>query len=64
MIYALLALVSAIVAAVSLYTFQTNKESGTLMLVVGAISVLLTVVFGIVFMSGRINKTEDIHITE
>jgi uncharacterized membrane protein len=64
MIYALLALVSAIVAAVSFYFFQTNKESGTLLLVVGAISVLLTVIFGIVFMSGRINKTEDIHITE
>ena len=34
------------------------------MLIVGIVSVLLTVVFGVIFMSGRINKTEDIHITE
>ncbi len=65
MLYALLALVSAIVAIFSFYTFQSNKEEGsTLMLIVGIVSVLLTVVFGVIFMSGRINKTEDIHITE
>ena len=67
MLYALLALVSAVIAAGSFYFFQSNKDpnnSGTLYLVVGAVFVLLTVVFGVIFMSGRVNKTEDIHITE
>lgn len=62
MLYALVALVSAIVAAVSLIFFQ--RDGNTLLLVVGIVGVLLTVVFGIIFMSSRINKTEDIHITE
>lgn len=62
MLYALLALVSALIAAGSFYFFQ--RDGNTLLLVVAIVFVLLTVVCGVVFMSGRINKTEDIHITE
>lgn len=64
MLYALLALVSALIAAGSFYYFQSKPEASSLYLIVGVIFVLLTVVFGVIFMSGRVNKTEDIHITE
>ena len=60
---ALLALVSLIVAIGSFYYFQV-KEGGTLYLIVGIISAILAAVFGVIFLSSRLNKTDDIHITE
>jgi hypothetical protein len=30
----------------------------------GVVLAVLMVVFGVMFMSGRVNKTEEIHITE
>ena len=61
--YALLALVSLLIAAGSFYYFQM-KDGGTLFLVAGIVFGILFLVFGVFFMSGRVNKTEDIHITE
>ena len=61
--YALLALVSLLVAVFSFYSFQM-KGGGTLYLILGIVFALLTAVFGVIFLSGRINKTDDIHITE
>ena len=61
--YALLALVSLLVAVFSFYYFQM-KGGGTMYLVLGIVFALLTAVFGVIFLSGRINKTDDIHITE
>ena len=61
--YLLLTLVSLIIAAGSLYYFQA-KDGGTPFLVIGIVFALLTAVFGVIFLSGRINKTDDIHITE
>lgn len=61
--YSLLALVSFLVAAGSFYYFQM-KDGGTLFLVIGVVFAILGAVFGIIFLSGRINKTDDIHITE
>lgn len=63
MLYAVLALVSALLAAGSFYWLQM-KEGGMLALVLGIVFVILTVAFGAAFLSGRVNKTEDIHITE
>lgn len=60
--YGLFALVSLVVAAVSFYFFQQNGN--TLLLVVGIGGAVLTAVFGVVFLSSRLNKTDDIHITE
>lgn len=62
MLYAVLALVSALIAAGSFYYFQTNGN--TLYMIIAIVFVLLAVVSGVVFMSSRVNKTEDIHITE
>ncbi len=61
--YALLALVSAIIAAGSFYYFQA-KDGGMLFLLLGIVFLILTAVFGVVFLSSRVNKTDDIHITE
>ncbi len=61
--YALLALVSLLVAAGSFYYLQA-KDGGTLFLILGIVFSILTAVFGVIFLSSRLNKTDDIHITE
>ena len=58
----LFAIVSLVIAAVSFYLYRQNAQ--TLWLVAFVLFVLGTVVFGGMFLSGRVNKTEDIHITE
>lgn len=63
MIFALLALVAAIAAAFSFYKY-TNTGGETMYIVLFAICALATVGLGAVFLSGRIGKKEDIHITE
>ncbi len=63
MLFAILALVSAIAAAFSFYTY-TNSNDNKTFLVVFVICVLATIVLGGLFLSGRVNKKEDIHITE
>ena len=63
MLFALLALVSAAIAAFSFYKYVSG--GGQTMYIAGAIIfVILTVVLGGLFLSGRVNKNEDIHITE
>lgn len=59
----LLALISAIFAAGSFYCFYAYK-TGVITLVLGAAFILLTVVFGGIFFSTKVNKKEDIHITD
>ena len=63
MLYAILALVSAVIAAFSFYTY-TSSNDNKLYLVLAIVFVLGTVVLGGLFLSGRVNKNEDIHITE
>jgi peptidoglycan/LPS O-acetylase OafA/YrhL len=63
MLYAVLALLSAIVAAVLFYVYTTSADN-KMYLVLCIIFALLMIVFGGLFLSGRINKNEDIHITE
>lgn len=63
MLYALLALVTAIITGGAVWYYISQAEN-TLYIVIAIISAILTVVFGSLFLSGRINKTEDIHITE
>lgn len=61
--YALLALISVLIAAGSFYFFYSG-EGRTLFLILGIVFLVLTAVFGVIFLSGRVNKTDDIHITE
>ena len=64
MLFAVLAVVSVIVAGYFLYSFQTTANAGTSSLVIGVVFALLAIVFGGLFMFGRVNQHEDIHITE
>lgn len=64
MLYALGALISLIVAVFCFYWMQTHTESNPLLLVAGIVFGILTIVFGGLFLSGRVNKSDEIHITE
>lgn len=64
MLYALLALVSAIAAGCMFYLMQTTQGDTLMYIIIGAVCVLLTVVFGVMFMTKRVNQTEEIHVTE
>ncbi len=68
MLYAVLALVSVIVAGVFFYTYVSqgdDAEAASTMPFVGAlVFTLIALILGALFLSGRVNKTEDIHITE
>ena len=62
MLYGLLALISAAIAVGSFLYYQ--RSANTILFVVAIIFILLTLGFGAMFLAGRVNKTEDIHITE
>jgi hypothetical protein len=58
----LLALVTLILAGVSFWQY---RGSGSTLWLVGILLFgVLTLVFGGMFLSGRVNKSEEIHITE
>lgn len=61
--YALLAVVFAALAGLSFLGF-THWGGSTLYLVGFILCALLMIVFGGLFLSSRLNKTDDIHITE
>lgn len=63
MLNGLLAVVSLGIAVFCLIRFQRTEDS-TIYAIVAAVFGVLMVVFGVMFLAGRINKTEDIHITE
>lgn len=63
LLYGLLALVSA--GAAVFFLFIKEKHEGDMIpLVIGIICVVVTIIFGGLFLAGRVNKTEEIHITE
>jgi hydrogenase-4 membrane subunit HyfE len=62
MLNGLLAVVSLAIAIVCFIYYR--QDASTLLIVLTIIFAVLMVVFGGMFLSGRVNKTEDIHITE
>ena len=64
MLNGVLALVSLAVAAWSFYTYTKTVPPNNLYIIIAIVFGLLMVIFGGLFLSGRVNKTEDIHITE
>ncbi len=62
MLSAILALISAIIAVFSFLQYQ--KTASALYLIGTLIFLLAALGLGAMFLSGRVNKTEDIHITE
>jgi len=63
MLSAVLALIFAVVAAFSFYKYTTSDDN-KLFLAAAIVGLLAAIVLGAVFLSGRVNKKEDIHITE
>ena len=57
-----LALLSAIVTVISFWQFQSKGQ--TYWIILGFLFLIVTIVFGAMFLTGRVNKSEDIHITE
>ena len=64
MLNSVLALVFLVLAAWSFYTYTNTTPPNSLYLVLAIVFALLMVVFGGMFLSGRVNKSEEIHITE
>jgi len=63
MLYALLALISAIVAGVSFWQYRVSAGQ-TMWIILTFIFLAAALGLGAMFLAGRLNKTEDIHITE
>lgn len=59
----LLAVISLIIAAGAFY-YYTQSSDNKLYLVGSIIFLVAGLALGGLFLSGRVNKTEDIHITE
>lgn len=62
MLYGLLAFVSLLVTIFSIYTYINSNN--TIALIAALVFLIATVGLGGVFLSGRVNKKEEIHITE
>lgn len=63
MLNGLLAVISIIIAAGSFYKY-TQSGDEKIFLVVAIVFLLVGIALGGMFLSARVNKTEDIHITE
>lgn len=63
MLNGLLAVISLIVAACTFY-FYTQSGDNKVYLIAAIVFLLIGLGLGGLFLSGRVNKTEDIHITE
>lgn len=63
LLYAVLALISAVIAVVTFLRYQSSDDDRT-MIVIAIIAIVATLGFGAMFLSGRLNKQDDIHITE
>jgi hypothetical protein len=59
---ALLALVFLAGTAGTFYMYTSSAN--TMYFIVAIVCLILTLVFGGMFLAGRVNKTDDIHITE
>ena len=59
----LLAVVSIALTAVSFWMYRSSADN-KLSLAAVILFLITTLVFGGLFLSGRVNKGEDIHITE
>jgi len=59
----LLAVVAVILTGLSFWMYRSSPDN-TLWLVGVVIFLIATLIFGGLYLSGRVNKGEDIHITE
>jgi hypothetical protein len=64
-LFALLALLSALAAAFFFYSFQKQSaDAGSMNLILSIIFILLAIAFGAYYMFNRVNRHDEIHVTE
>ena len=64
-LFAILALISAVVAGYFFYSFQNQGDDGSSMsLILGVLFALAAIGSGAFYMFNKVNRHEDIHITE
>ncbi len=65
-LFAILALLSALAAAFFFWRFQNQvaADAGSMNLILTIIFVLLAIAFGAYYMFNRVNRHDEIHITE
>ncbi|MDQ4121116.1 MAG: hypothetical protein M3209_06695 [Acidobacteriota bacterium] len=65
-IYVILALIAAGIAAYFMYDYVSTptREQQTMDLVISVIGILIAIIFGGLFLAGKVNKEEEIHITK
>jgi amino acid transporter len=66
MLYAVLGLISAIVAVwqIVVYVGQKSVAVSNTHIIIAVVCGILAIAFGGLFLSGRVNKQEEIHITQ
>jgi hypothetical protein len=66
LLYAVLGLLSAAGAAYFMYTYISQKasEASYTPFILAIVLAILALAFGAMFLLGKVNKTEEIHITE
>lgn len=60
----LFAVVSLALTALAFWQFKSNPGDNTMWLVGVIVFLVATLIFGGLFLSGRVNKNDDVHITE
>jgi tellurite resistance protein TehA-like permease len=58
------AVVCLAIGVVAIVMYRMNNTAYWYLLWASVIFIILALVFGALFLSGKLNKTEDIHITE
>lgn len=64
LLYGLIALVSFGVAAYLFFGKRGAADESMTPLILAIILIVVGIIFGGLFLAGRVNKTEEIHITE
>jgi hypothetical protein len=64
LLYGLIALVSFVIAGFLFFGKRGAADGSVTPLVIAIILIVIGIIFGGLFLSGRVNRTEDIHITE
>lgn len=66
MLYAIVGLIAAAVAAYEVYVYLGQKANAVshTPIIIAAIAAVVALICGGLFLSGRVNKEESIHVTE
>ena len=64
LLYGLVALISFVIAGYLFFAKPGAEGRSLTPLVIAILLIVVGLIFGGLFLSGRVNKSEDIHITE